>query len=137
MRHPFLAAGAAIAFLSLPFAAARADCAADAAVLDDEIVAMETGAAPDAGMPATEHQQDVLSGQAPHETAAGPAGSAGDTGEVEAVSPHQSQVMRGFDEESRNTATLLLAEAQARADAGDEAGCQEKLEETRKLLPAE
>ncbi|MEQ9609634.1 MAG: hypothetical protein RLN99_18395, partial [Kiloniellaceae bacterium] len=72
----------------------------------------------------------------PMETAAGAAGTGG-TGDVEATSPHQRQVVREIDDDTRGEASQLLAEAEELAAAGDEEACMTKLEEVRALLPAE
>jgi hypothetical protein len=194
-QRAILAAGTALALLGAPMlsAGAWAACADETQALNQQIVTAETGATTQGDMPATEHQQEVLSGanetpgqtpeQAPEqmpeqmsnspaaasdmpatehqqqvlsgsgqtpeqtgdmpagdappmETAAGATG-AGATGDVEATSPHQRQVVREIDDETRDEASQLLAEAEALAAAGDEDGCMTKLEEARALLPAE
>lgn len=134
------AAAAALTLVSFP---AWADCAEDIETLDQAVVAAETGAAPaDGGMPATEHQQEVLSddtqagdtgaGEPPVETGAGP------TGDVEAASPHQQQVTReAYDEETRAEAGALIEEARQLAEAGDEEACQAKVAEAEALLGLE
>lgn len=127
---------AAAAALTLVSAPAWADCAQDIEALDQAIVAAETGDAPaESGMPATEHQQEVLSeepqgaqGDAPMETAAGP------TGDVEAASPHQRQVTREISDDERAEASALVEEARQLAEAGDEQACQAKLAEAEALL---
>lgn len=122
-----LAAGAATVLLAGP---AWADCTQEIEALDDAIISAETGAAPpDGDLPATEHQQQVLSGEEPPmETAAGA------TGEVEAASPHQRQVTREMDDDTRAQASELVNEARQMAEAGDEEGCMAKVNETRELL---
>jgi hypothetical protein len=109
---------------------AWADCAQEIEALDETIVAAETGAAPQSGgLPATEHQEEVLSGdKEPMETAAGA------TGDVEAASPHQRQVTREVDDDTRAQASELVAEARVMAQAGDEEGCMAKVTETKELL---
>ena len=153
-QRAILAAGTALALLGAPMlsAGAWAACADETQALNQQIVAAETGATTQGDMPATEHQQEVLSGSGqtgdmpageapPMETAAGATGAdstgAGGTGDVDATSPHQRQVVRELDDDTRTEASTLLAEAEALAAAGDEAGCMTKLEEARALLPAE
>ena len=144
-QRAILAAGTALALLGAPMlsAGAWAACADETQALNQQIVAAETGATTQGDMPATEHQQEVLSGAdkpageaPPMETAAGATG-AGSTGDVEATSPHQRQVVRELDDDTRGEASQLLAEAEALAAAGDEDACMTKLEEVRALLPAE
>jgi len=91
-----LAATAALTLLAAP---AWADCAEDIEALDAQVIAAETGAtAADEDMPATEHQQEVLSGDSQGSQATGEdpplETGAGTTGDVEAASPHQRQVTR-------------------------------------------
>jgi hypothetical protein len=156
MTPRVLAAGAALSLLAGP---AWADCAADIEALDESIVAAETGAAAQDGslpatehqeevlsgseagddMPATEHQQQVLSGEqapteeAPMETGAGTATGSG-SGDVEAASPHQREVVRELDDDTKTQASALTDEARELAAAGDEAGCLAKVGEAKALL---
>jgi len=130
-----VAAAAALTLFTTP---AWADCAQDIEALDEAMVAAETGDAPaPSGMPATEHQQEVLSGETqgaqgeapPVETGAGP------TGDVEAASPHQRQVTREvYDDETKAEAGALVEEARQLAQAGDEQACQAKVDEAEALL---
>jgi len=146
MTHrALLAAGTAIALLGAPVlsAGAWAACADETQALNQQIVAAETGAAPGGDMPATEHQQEVLSG-ADKPAGDQPAGeappmetAAGGTGDVPAISPHQRQAVRELSDDNRAEAAELLADAEDLAAAGDEDGCRAKLEEVRALLPAE
>lgn len=132
-----LAATAALTLLAAP---AWADCAADTEALDAQVIAAETGAAaPGGDMPATPHQQEVLSGETQGSQATGEAPpletGAGVTGDVEAASPHQREATREVtDDETRAEAGSLIAEARELAAAGDEAGCQDKLGEAEALL---
>lgn len=135
-----LAAGAALTLFAAP---AWADCAADVEALDARAVAAETGSSAAGGdMPASPHQREVLSDDAQGSQATGEAPpletGAGATGDVEAVSPHQREATREVaDDETRAGAATLLAEARERAAAGDEAGCQSKLDEAEALLGVE
>ena len=96
-------------------------------------------AADGADMPATEHQQQVLSGEqapteeAPVETGAGTATGSG-SGDVEAASPHQREVVRELDDDTKTQASALTDEARELAAAGDEAGCLAKVGEAKALL---
>ncbi|MEQ9608148.1 MAG: hypothetical protein RLN99_10820, partial [Kiloniellaceae bacterium] len=81
MTHrALLAAGTAIALLGAPIlsSGAWAACADETQALNQQIVAAETGATTQGDMPATEHQQEVMSGaDKPGEAAADkPAGEA-------------------------------------------------------------
>lgn len=147
-----LAAGAAFALAAGTVVAgpAWADCAADASALEEQVVAAETGAPAEGGMPATEHQAEVLSGDAQTEASGMPATEhqqqvlsgeeppletgAGATGDVEAASPHQREVVREVDDDSKAEAGTLIGEARELAAAGDEAGCQDKLGEAKQVL---
>lgn len=145
-----LAAGAAMTLLAGP---AWAACEDDIQALDEQIVAEETGAtAPTDGMPATQHQQEVLSGddqaaeqsdmpatEHQQEVLSGDSGDAletgaGGSGDVEATSPHQRQAVRELDDDTKTQASEMLDEARQMAEAGDEAGCQAKVTEAEALL---
>jgi hypothetical protein len=127
-----LAAGAAFSLLASP---AWADCAADIEALNQSVVAEETGAAsPETEMPATEHQEEVLSGTQPGEDPPAETG-AGPTGDVEAASPHQRQVTREIaDDPAKAEVAALLNEARALAQAGDEEACQAKVSQAEDRL---
>ena len=150
-----LAAGAAVALLAGP---AWADCEQDIQALEEQMAAAETGApSGESEMPATKHQSEVLSGDAQTE-ASGAVGEsdmpatqhqqqvlsggeppletgAGSTGDVEAASPHQRQVVREVEDSDNETqASARLEEARQLAAAGDEAGCQAKVDEAEALL---
>ncbi|MEX0758858.1 MAG: hypothetical protein WD100_04700 [Tistlia sp.] len=150
-----LAAGAAVIFLAGP---AFADCAQEAQKLDSAIVAHETGAAADdSAMPASPHQQQVLEGDKEGDKAAEESGlpatqhqeevlsgdkeqvaeTTGSTGNTEAVSPHQRQVVRELDEATRTQASDLVKAALEKAQAGDEQGCRAQLAEAKALLGTE
>lgn len=145
-----LAAGAAMTLLAGP---AWAACEDDIQALDEQVVAEETGAAPaDGGLPATQHQQQVLSGddqaveqselpatQHQQQVLSGDNDDAletgaGGSGDVEATSPHQRQAVRELDDDTKTQASEMLDEARQMAEAGDEAGCQAKVTETEALL---
>src|SRR3546814_17935423 len=105
-----LAAGTAMTLLAGP---AWAACEDDIQALDEQIVAADTGAAPaDGGLPATEHQQEVLSGndqaveqsdmpatQHPQAVLSGDRGDALETGaghhsHIAATTPHHHPAVR-------------------------------------------
>lgn len=127
-----LAAGAALTLLATPV---WADCQEQINALDQAVVAAETGAATgDESLPATKHQEEVLSGanesseEAPMETAAGA------TGDVEATTMHQRQAIRQLDEQTKSDAAVLIAEAQELAQAGEEEACLNKVSEIEELI---
>jgi hypothetical protein len=117
---------------------ALADCDQELERLNEAVIQTETGASSaGSGLPATEHQQQVLAGhqQGEDATATGAAGQAGVP-----ASPHQRQVLAepaagpaGGDTES-GQAVELVAQAAEMAAAGDEAGCMEKVTEAKALL---
>ncbi|MCC2662814.1 MAG: hypothetical protein K0S96_925, partial [Geminicoccaceae bacterium] len=53
---------------------AFADCAEELQGLDEAVVQAETGASPDAALPATPHQEEVLEGDQQGETGEGSGG---------------------------------------------------------------
>lgn len=141
MTIRIFAAAAAVALFAGP---AWADCQEEIQALDAAVVAAETGAAAGEGsLPATEHQEEVLKqGEEPMETAAGKAGSdepgaAGTVGDVEAVSPHQQQVVRELNDDEKAEAAQMIDEARELAQAGDEQACMSKVAEIRQLVGTE
>ncbi len=127
-----IAAGAALTLLATP---AWADCQQEIDTLDQSVVAAETGAATGSGsLPATEHQQDVLSSGQESSEAPPMETAAGATGDVEATSKHQRQVIGQLDEETRSQAAALLGEAQEMAQAGNEEACLDKITEVKELI---
>ena len=145
-RLPALLGAAALggAGLALGTGPAWADCAADIGEFDAALVASETGSATGGEMPATQHQEEVLSGSGNAEGTAGEAPpmetAAGDpTGNVEAISPHQRDVIQalgedGVDQQTRDTLAVVIAEARAALESGDEAACQAKMEAAREMV---
>ncbi len=120
----------------LPFLLASpafADCSEELQKLEQTIVSAETGVSgSESGMPATQHQEEVLAGQQEQ-----PVGSetTGSTNTQEAITPHQEEVLR--DVEVGSKPAELMAEARELAEAGDEQACMEKLTEIRSLVGAE
>jgi hypothetical protein len=111
---------------------AFADCNQEIERLNEAVTQAETGASTDAALPATPHQEEVLAGdqQSESEEASG-ATSAGQA-DVPA-SPHQQQALtetQGGDQQPAD----ILAEARDMAEAGDEAGCMEKVTQVKDLL---
>jgi hypothetical protein len=111
---------------------AFADCHKEIQSLDEAVTQAETGASTDAALPATPHQEQVLAGSQQGGGAAGPSG-AGQT-DVPA-SPHQQQALAGTQTGERaGQPADLIAEARDMANAGDEAGCMEKITQAKELL---
>lgn len=114
---------------------AFADCQEEVSSLDEAVIAAQTGAGTgDSEMPATEHQEEVVDeNRTDDETA-----DAGDVaGAVDALSPHQREVLRELPDEERTQVGTLLGEARDMAAAGDEQGCMDKLAEAKTLLGLE
>ena len=111
---------------------AFADCHKEIQSLDEAVTQAETGASTDAALPATPHQEQVLAGSQQGGGAAGPSG-AGQT-DVPA-SPHQQQALAGTQTGERaGQPADLIAEARDMANAGDEAGCMQKVTQAKELL---
>jgi hypothetical protein len=118
---------------------AFADCAEELQGLDEAVVQAETGASPDAALPATPHQEEVLEGNQQGETGEG-SGAPSSTGQAEVpASPHQQQALEeapAAEGDGQHPAELV-AEAREMAAAGDEEGCMQKLAEAKSLLGIE
>lgn len=141
------AAGALL--LAVP---AQADCLQQIEMIDQAVVAAETGAsAEESGMPATKHQEQVLSGEARVEKSDMPStehqqevlskpdedkAAAGSLGDSNVASPHQRQVT-GLDDATREQASSLVDEARRLADAGQEEACMDKVAEAKELIGVE
>ena len=123
----------AIAAATLWFAApAVADCQEELNNLKQATVSAETGAATDnSGMPATKHQEEVLSGK---QQGSGTEVTGSTTGAVEAISPHQKQVTDQPSGTQTEKIGQLMAEAGKMANAGDEQGCMNKVSELKNLM---
>lgn len=121
-----------IAAVTLYFAApAVADCQEELNNLKQPTISAETGAATDStGMPATKHQEEVLSGK----QGTGTETSGSTTGAVEAISPHQKQVTAQPSEQPADKIGQLMSEARKMVDAGDEQGCMKKVSELKTLM---
>lgn len=120
-----LATLVAVLFMMSP---ALADCQEDIAALEGQVTPAETGVAPDeSGMPATEHQSQLLEGEQETMQSSGTADST-----TAPSSQHQEQTL----EEMEHSADVaeLLQEARDHAEAGDQNACNDKVEEARSLL---
>jgi hypothetical protein len=118
---------------------AFADCAQELEGLDEAVVQAETGANPDAAIPATQHQEQVLEGNQQGESSQAPSGpSSAGQADVPA-SPHQQQrVAEASGAEAGGPQPAeLVAEAREMAAAGDEEGCMQKVAEAKGLLGIE
>lgn len=121
---PIMVFAAAI-FLATP---ALADCADEVASLESQVSAAETGAAPDdSGMPATQHQSEVLEGEQETMESSGTADST-----TAPSSQHQEETLSSV--EGSSDVAQLLEEAREHAEAGDQEACSQKLEEARTQL---
>ena len=124
--------GATVAVLGLMALPAAANCEQELSKLNDAVTAAETGATTaQSGVPATKHQEEVLTG----DKAAAGTEETGSSGEaVEAVSPHQKEVIGAKGAAEAPHPSDLMKEASDLAKAGDEAGCLEKVTQLKKLM---
>jgi hypothetical protein len=129
MSVRFLITSAALLSIAGP---AFADCNQEIERLNEAVTQAETGASPDAALPATPHQEEVLAGD--QQSEGEEAGGATSAGQADVpASPHQQQALtetQGADEQPAD----ILAEARDMAEAGDEAGCMEKVTQVKDLL---
>jgi hypothetical protein len=112
---------------------AFADCNQEIQSLDEAITQAETGASADAALPATPHQEEVIAGS--QQGGEAPGATASGQSDVPA-SPHQQQALAGTQagEGGGQQPAELIAAAREAAKAGDEAGCLEKVAQTKELL---
>jgi hypothetical protein len=116
---------------------AFADCDQQIQRLKEAVTQAETGASTaTAGLPATQHQEQVLAGDQQGEQGAAGAGQT----DVPA-SPHQQQVLAepaagpgAGDGASAQQAADLVAQAGDMAQAGNEEGCMQKVSQAKDLL---
>jgi hypothetical protein len=126
MSIRLLIASTALLLLAGP---AFADCDQEIASLRQAVTEAETGATTTTtGLPATEHQKEVLAREKPKQGETTGAGQP-----VAPVSPHQQQVLKGGQGNAQQPA-LLLAEAKDKAKAGDEQGCMQDVAQVKSLL---
>ena len=112
-------------------APAAAACQEELNNLKQPAVSAETGAATDnSGIPATKHQEEVLSGK---QQSTGTEVTGSTTGAVEAISPHQKQVTDQPSGNQTEQIGQLMAEARKMINAGDEQGCMNKVSEPEEL----
>ncbi|WP_353644323.1 hypothetical protein [Mesorhizobium sp. WSM2239] len=118
--------------LSVMLAApAFADCREELTKLEQPTVTAETGAATnEPGMPATQHQEELLPGA--QGTTPEITGSTSD--QVETITPHQEEVTRGTAGDEADQVAALMTEAREMAEAGDEAGCMQKVTELKGMI---
>jgi hypothetical protein len=138
MSMRFLTTTAVILVLAGP---ASADCDQEIAGLQEAVTQAETGASSaGTGLPATQHQGQVLTGDQQGDEAAAGGGAAGQA-DVPA-SPHQKQVLAepaagpagGGDADPGQQAAELVAQASDMVKAGNEEGCMQKVAEAKDLL---
>jgi hypothetical protein len=101
----------AAACLSLFAAPAYANCSEELTKLEPAVISAETGASTDSG-------------------------TTGATGQVEALSPHQKQVLGKGTAGEADVASQLMKDAKEMAEARDEDGCMQKLAELKQYLGA-
>lgn len=121
---------AAVAVFGLMALPAAANCEQELSKLNDAVTTAETGATTaQSGVPATKHQEEVLTGDK------APAGTEATASvAVEAVSPHQKEVMGAKGTADAAHPSDLMKEASDLAKAGDEAGCLEKVTQLKKVM---
>ena len=123
----------AAACLGLLAAPAFANCSEELARLESAVISAETGASTgNSDTAVTPHQKDVLSADQDRVDTE----TTGATGQVDALSPHQQQVLGKGTAEEADEASQLMKDAKDMAEAGDEGGCMQKLTELKQHLGA-
>ena len=111
---------------------AFADCSQELKKLEPSVVTADTGASTNpSGMPATKHQEQVLSGK---QNSGNQEVTGSTAGEVKPGSPHQEQVTGKRSAQSAEHASQVMADARKMAQAGDEQGCMKKVADLKHLL---
>ena len=138
MSVRFLTASAVMLLIAGP---AFADCSQEIQSLKAAVTQAETGASSaETGIPATQHQEQVLAGD--QQADKGAAGAAtGGQADIPA-SPHQQQVLaepaagpsQGGDAASAQQAADMVAQAGDMLEAGNEEGCMQKVTLAKDLL---
>jgi hypothetical protein len=126
--------------LSVMLAApAFADCLEELTKLEQPAVTAETGAATSESGTATKHQEQVLSGAqgASPETTGSTSETGAASNQVETITPHQEEVTGGATGQNADQVATLMTEARKMADAGDEAGCMQKVTELKDVMGTE
>ena len=131
MSMRFLTSSAVILMIAGP---AFADCSQEIESLKGAVTEVETGASTaETGLPATKHQEQVLTGdQQGGKAASGAGGQA-----AVPASPHQEQALAepaAGKAASGQQAADLVAQAGDMAAAGNEEGCMQKVAEAKDLL---
>jgi hypothetical protein len=138
MSIRFVTTSAIFVLISGP---AFADCSQEIDSLKETVTQAETGASSaETGLPATQHQEEVLAGdQQGDKSGAG----AGDAGQADVpASPHQQQVLAdpaagpagSGDAAAGEQAADLIAAAGDMSEAGNEEGCMQKVTQAKDLL---
>jgi hypothetical protein len=138
MSMRFLTTSAIMLLIAGP---AFADCRQEIQSLNEALTQAETGASSaETGLPATQHQEQVLAGdQQGNKNAAG----AGGAGQADIpASPHQQQALAepaagpsgGGNAASGQQAAELVAQAGEMAEAGNEEGCMQKVTQAKDLV---
>ena len=128
MTIRILPAAAVFGLLAFP---AFANCEQELSKLNEAVTASETGATTEQ-VPATKHQEEVMSGDQ-GTASTEPNASSGQA--VEAASPHQ-KVVRSKDAADAQHPSEMMKEADDLAKAGDEVGCMEKVTQLKELIGA-
>jgi hypothetical protein len=138
MAMRFLTTSAVMLLIAGP---AFADCSQEIQSLKEAVTQAETGASSaETGLPATQHQEQVLAGDQQGDKGAAGAGVAGQADIP--PSPHQEQLLAdpaagpagGGDAASGQQAADLVAQAGDMAEAGNEQGCMQKVTQAKDLL---
>jgi hypothetical protein len=127
MAMRFLTTSAVILLIAGP---AFADCSQEIQSLKEAVTQAETGASSsETGLPATQHQEQVLAGDQQGDKGAAGAGVAGQVLADPAAGP-----AGGGDAASGQQAADLVAQAGDMAEAGNEEGCMQKVTQAKDLL---
>jgi hypothetical protein len=138
MSIRFLTTSALMLLIAGP---AFADCSQEIQSLKEAVTQAETGAtSAETGVPATQHQEQVLAGNQQGDKSTAGAGAAGQADVPE--SPHQQQVLAepaagatgSGNAASGQQVTDLVTQASDMAEAGNEEGCMQKVAEAKDLL---
>ena len=110
---------------------AFADCNQELKALEQNVVSAGTGASmSESGMPATEHQKELLAGK---QKSGEPETTGSTAPAVTPTSPHQEQVTKRGTQSAEH-ANQLIAEARKMSEAGNEQECMKKAAELKDAL---
>jgi hypothetical protein len=138
MSMRFLTTSAIMLLIAGP---AFADCRQEIQSLNEALTQAQTGASSaETGLPATQHQEQVLAGD--QQGNKGAAGAGGASQADIPASPHQQQALAepaagpsgGGNAASEQQAAELVAQAGDMAEAGNEEGCMQKVTQAKDLL---